>query len=104
MSQRHKLENRLKLKQENDWLRNAFRTAMNAAIEQGDNAAELTKALAVAIQKSGGAVLVTKSDIAALDPSTMLRAETDKDTGTTTYSTTVVVRENSAEEEAVESE
>lgn len=84
-SQFRKIQKAHELKDENVWLKNAFRKAMNAAIEQNDNAMEITKALVIALQKNGP-VVVTKVDLAALHPNTRLRAEMDQETGTTTYS------------------
>lgn len=86
-SQIRRLQSRLELQKQNAWLRNAFRRSLDGMMEQSDNVAELSRALIVAVQKSGGAVLVTKGDIEALDPNTRLRAETDEHGNTmfTTY-------------------
>lgn len=53
-----KMQDRMELKKENAWLRNAFRNAYETAMEQSDNAAELSRALWLAAQQNGGELRV----------------------------------------------
>lgn len=53
-----KLQTRIELKEENAWLKNAFRRAFESAQEQSDNAAELSRALWLAAKQNGGELRV----------------------------------------------
>lgn len=84
-----KTEKRVQLKSENEWLRNAFRKALNGLIEQNTNVTELTTALILAVVQNGGKVTIGAEAIVGLDPNTRLRVERDAVTQTVTYTTYV---------------
>lgn len=80
-SQIRKLQTRVELKEENAWLKNAFRQAYGAAQEQSENAAELTRFMWAVAHANGGELRIPKSALATMPNTAKLLSGTDEETG-----------------------